>query len=224
MFTIIREGCPPVRGPFPPTCTLKELMANYASHVQVHADALQVSHQGCPLDPHRWALTVTQLGFGPSEVHLHVTVIQPTPTPPSAPTPEVDALLSLLQAAENWSIADDAPVSATSQATQLSPPAASTASTAGTVHVTMHIEGRAAWSREGSADCKLCDLLAHATGLPLDALQVAHNGGLVDRAQWACSFAELAWGPRAEVYVKAELPNTPVQPQKAPLQLALTPQ
>ena len=65
---------------------------------------------------------------------------------------------------------------------------------------------------DGPADHKLGDLLAHATGLPLDALQVLRNGCPVDRAQWACSFAELAWGSPVELSIRAELPATLVQP------------
>lgn len=207
MLTIIRDGHTPSSTAGPPTCTLQEVMGNYARYAQVPAAALQVAHQGCPLEPHRWPLTLLQLGLGPSEVQLHV--IQPMPEPPS--TPDHDPLLSLLQAAEEVSTpACDSPVSATSQApVQSTSPAAATAAT---VHVTIHMEGRATMAGDGPADHKLGDLLAHATGLPLDALQVLRNGCPVDRAQWACSFAELAWGSPVELSIRAEVPATLVQP------------
>ncbi|KAL3147440.1 hypothetical protein ABBQ38_014502 [Trebouxia sp. C0009 RCD-2024] len=164
------------------------------------------------------------LGLGPSEVQLHLRAIQPMPEAPS--TPHHHALLSLHQAAEQlFTPAHDSPVSTTSQAPLSPPPAAGTAATAasaGTVHVTIHMEGRAPMSGDAPVDHKLGDLLAHATGLPLDALQVVHNGCLVDRAKWACSLAELVWGPRVELSVGTELPTAPVQPGCPPADPTLT--
>ena len=78
------------------------------------------------------------------------------------------------------------------------------------------MDGRETRPGEGPAAYKLGDLLAHATGLPLDALQVAHKGCLVDKVQWGCSFAELAWGSRVELSVQAELAANPVQPDCPP--------
>lgn len=60
-------------------------------------------------------------------------------------------------------------------------------------------------------------------------LQVAHNGCLVDRSKWSCSFAELQWGPQVELSASAPLDMLPAaaqavtKPPAGPLTGALAP-
>ena len=190
---------PPISAPGPPTCAVQEVITRWASYAGLPVDGLEVSYQGCPLDRQTWDLSFMQLGFGPAEIQLDVKVNHAV-ADPSSPTPDPNIP------------AHDPHASASSQAGTQSLPAPSSAAAAGagsptvsaaTVHVTVHMEGKGSVAGSGPADFKLGDLLAHATRLPVDALQVAHQGSLVDRTKWSCSFAELQWGPDVELSVRA---------------------
>ena len=194
MVTISREGHPPVSAPGPPGCAVQEVITRWASYAGLPVDALEVAHRGCPLDRQTWDLSFMQLGFGPAETQLDVKVNHAL-AGPSTPTPDPNTP------------AHDPHASGSSQAGTQSPPAAAAGQptvSAATVRVTVHMEGKGSVAGNGPADFKLGDdLLAHATGLPVDALQVTHQGCLVDRTKWSCSFAELQWGPDVEFSVRA---------------------
>ena len=162
MVTISREGHPPVSAPGPPGCAVQEVITRWASYAGLPVDALEVAHKGCPLDRQTWDLSFMQLGFGPAETQLDVKVNHAL-AGPSTPTPDPNTP------------AHDPHASGSSQAGTQSPPAAAAGQptvSAATVRVTVHMEGKGAVAGNGPADFKLGDLLAHATGLPVDALQV----------------------------------------------------
>ena len=198
IITISREGHSPVSAPGPHSCAVQEVITRWASYAGLPVDALEVCHKGCPLDRQTWDLSFMQLGFGPAEVQLDVKVnhaVAGPSTPAATPDPNTPA--------------HDSNANSSSQAgTQLpAVPSSTTAAAAtqfvATVYVTVHMEGRGSVAGNGPADFKLGDLLAQATGLPVDALQVARQGCLVDRTKWSCSFAELQWGSEVELSVRA---------------------